>query len=101
MKSISPDVNQYKETTHSGEKSENGASNIPQLADVAGLKELLNPILNGVRSLKGMMEENYTRLDKKYNKLEEAISSQREIITQQKEIITNKNLTYPKKSMSK
>ena len=77
IKSISSDVNQYKEMTHCGEKSENGASNIPQLADVADLKESLNPILNEVRSLKGMIEENYTRLDKKYKKLEEAISSQR------------------------
>ena len=31
--------------------------NIPPLADIGGLKELLNPLINEVRSLKGIMKK--------------------------------------------
>ena len=56
----------------------NKISRAPQLADIEGLKELLNPLINKVRSLKNIMEDNFSGLDKKYDKFEEAITTQRE-----------------------
>ena len=59
------------------ETQEESISNAAQQG-TAQHTQLLNPLINEVRSLKGIMEENYTWLDKKYDKLEEAITSQYE-----------------------
>ena len=47
----------------------------PLSGQVSGLKELLNPLINEVRSLKDSMEINYRKLDDKYVQLESKLDN--------------------------